>query len=202
MVEAPPELARRIRQAREATHLTQREVATRMGISAPTMHFWETGRQEPSLEKLQRLAAILDIPFEELVGGRSPAGAREIPIYYPGPTAGTHEGAQVAEPRETYRVAAEYAAGVDLVFVLEGDSMSPTFQPGDVVAIHRQPTSAIGEYVLARLGSGETTFKRFGGRTQQGFVLLAANPALDPTIDPHAEILGVYVWLHRRAPGT
>jgi SOS-response transcriptional repressor LexA len=88
-----------------------------------------------------------------------------------------------------------------VVFILEGDSMEPEFRPGDVVAIRRQSTAEPGQYVLARLGDGSQTFKRFGGRTQQGFVLLPLNPTHELVIDPRAEIIGVYRWLRRAAPG-
>jgi len=79
--------------------------------------------------------------------------------------------------------------------------MQPLFLPGDVVAIRRQPTARVGDLVVARLGDGAMTFKRFGGRTEQGLVFLPLNPAVEPIIDLKAEIVGVYRWLHRQAPG-
>lgn len=194
-----PPLAERIRAAREAAGLTQRELAGKMGLSHVTIANWEGGRQEPSLDKIERLAAILGVTTSELGFGRSAPGARVLPLLQPGHLAGRVSDAPPDQPSETITVTSEEARCADAVVILQGDSMEPHFIEGDVVGIRRQSTAAVGDYVVARLPEGDLTFKRFGGKNQQGIILLPSNPDYQPIIEPYAEILGVYRWLRRQA---
>jgi transcriptional regulator with XRE-family HTH domain len=61
-------LARNIRQLREARHLTQAQVATAAGVPRPTLANLETGEANPTLSVLTRVAGALQVSLEELVG--------------------------------------------------------------------------------------------------------------------------------------
>ena len=58
-----------IRQLREKQHLTQLELAERIGVSSKTVSKWETGKGLPDISLLQPLAQALGISLIELVNG-------------------------------------------------------------------------------------------------------------------------------------
>lgn len=53
---------------RKLNHLTQREVASRLGISQPSYIRYEKGTAEPGLENLVKLADIFDVSIDYLLG--------------------------------------------------------------------------------------------------------------------------------------
>jgi transcriptional regulator with XRE-family HTH domain len=63
------ELHERLRSAREATGLTRPEAETRAGLTPRTLERWEGGRSEPGVLGLARLAPILGVTLDVLVGG-------------------------------------------------------------------------------------------------------------------------------------
>lgn len=62
-------IGKRIRQAREAAGLTQRDVAVRADITINTVSEIERGvNDNPGLQTLQSLAEALDVPLSTLLG--------------------------------------------------------------------------------------------------------------------------------------
>ena len=53
---------------RKLNHLTQREVASRLGISQPSYIRDEQGTAEPGLENLVKLADIFEVSTDYLLG--------------------------------------------------------------------------------------------------------------------------------------
>jgi transcriptional regulator with XRE-family HTH domain len=58
----------RLRQIREARHLTLADLAVRTGISKSTLSRLETGQRRPTLELLLQLADAYRVPLDDLVG--------------------------------------------------------------------------------------------------------------------------------------
>lgn len=58
-------LSARIRQERDARHLSQRELANRIGVSESTIRRWESGERTPHPYYRYRLQTILGIPYGE-----------------------------------------------------------------------------------------------------------------------------------------
>lgn len=58
----------RLRQERESNHLTQRDMAERIGITQPSYIRYENGKSEPTLENLVHIAEILDVSIDYLLG--------------------------------------------------------------------------------------------------------------------------------------
>ncbi|WP_038072109.1 ImmA/IrrE family metallo-endopeptidase [Thermus scotoductus] len=57
-----------LKSLREARGLTQEALAARLGVSRQAVHAWETGKATPSLLQGVRLARILGVPVEALLG--------------------------------------------------------------------------------------------------------------------------------------
>lgn len=51
------ELSKRIRQARQAAHLSQQELGQAIGVSDKSISAYEKGRALPSINKLKKIAA-------------------------------------------------------------------------------------------------------------------------------------------------
>lgn len=58
-----------VRQLRESRHLTQAQLAERIGVSSKTVSKWETGKGLPDISLLQPLAQALGISVIELMNG-------------------------------------------------------------------------------------------------------------------------------------
>jgi transcriptional regulator with XRE-family HTH domain len=59
-------LGQRLRELRDRADLSVRELAKRIGISSPFLSDVELGRRFPSEEILGKLAAVLNVPLEDL----------------------------------------------------------------------------------------------------------------------------------------
>ena len=81
---ASANLARNIRQLRDARHLTQAQVARAAGIPRPTLANLESGEANPTLQVLTLVASALQVSLEELVGPPRATGkfykASELPF--------------------------------------------------------------------------------------------------------------------------
>lgn len=55
-----------IKEKRESLGLTQRDLATRMGVSCSTVTKWEKGSSYPPVRQLPLLAAVLGVPIGDL----------------------------------------------------------------------------------------------------------------------------------------
>lgn len=61
-------LPERLRHLRELHNLTQRELATRLGMSEGAVGMWERGQREPSLEMVRQIAKIFNVSADYLLG--------------------------------------------------------------------------------------------------------------------------------------
>lgn len=58
----------RIKQARLAAKLSQKYVALTLGIAAPSVSNWETGKTTPTVENLQQLSSLFGVSVDYLLG--------------------------------------------------------------------------------------------------------------------------------------
>lgn len=57
----------RYAELREAAGLTDYSVAQKAGIAASTLSDWKAGRYKPKVEKLMRIAKVLEVDITELL---------------------------------------------------------------------------------------------------------------------------------------
>jgi transcriptional regulator with XRE-family HTH domain len=69
----------RLRNAREASGMSQKTMANRIGVKSVTVEKWESGKLDPRANRLQMLASLLNVPLLWLM-----AGSQQVPD----PTAG------------------------------------------------------------------------------------------------------------------
>ena len=56
-----------IRALRENSRLTQQQLADKLSVTQRKISYWESGKIEPDLESLWRLADFFDVTIDELV---------------------------------------------------------------------------------------------------------------------------------------
>ena len=72
-------LGLRIKKARLAQGMTQKELADAIGVSRGAVSMWESGANEPTLQMLQALTHILGVRYEILIFGEEEARKR-VPV--------------------------------------------------------------------------------------------------------------------------
>lgn len=60
--------AERLKELRKQAHLTQVELAKRLGIGQSSYADWERGKKNPTQENLIKIANLFDVPVDYLVG--------------------------------------------------------------------------------------------------------------------------------------
>ncbi len=58
----------RLKELRKQAHLTQVELAKRLGIGQSSYADWERGKKKPTQENLVKIAQVLDVTVDYLVG--------------------------------------------------------------------------------------------------------------------------------------
>lgn len=57
-----------VRVMRENSRLTQQQLADKLSVTQRKVSYWESGKIEPDLESLWKLADFFDVTIDELVG--------------------------------------------------------------------------------------------------------------------------------------
>ena len=70
------EFSERLKNLRKQAHLTQVDVAEKLGISQPAYASWERGVKKPTQDNLVKIAQILNVSIDYLVGN-SDKGVKE-----------------------------------------------------------------------------------------------------------------------------
>ena len=65
--------------AMEQAGISMAELARRLGVSAPLVHYWASGQKVPSVRRLPAIAAALDCGIEDLFCTHHTAGRRAAP---------------------------------------------------------------------------------------------------------------------------
>lgn len=68
----------RIKAARKKAGMTQKEIAEKAGTATGTIQQYELGKRQPRLAQLQRIAAALGVPVQELIADWSAVDKEEF----------------------------------------------------------------------------------------------------------------------------
>ncbi|MFM1711830.1 LexA family protein [Aeromonas salmonicida] len=214
----------RISARRRAQKMSQNELAKRIGITRVSISKWESGLNQPKGRYLNDLAAALGVTVDWLLtgSGGSPESSADQPIpgYHNVELAVIPQGTRVpvlsyvqaghwhemCEQATAFDGNVEYVtAGVDVGpcgfgLWLRGNSMLPLFKEGDLIIVDPDEAPQPGDYVVAKNGSNEATFKKYRPRGidengQEVFELVPLNDDY-PTMHSdrqHIQIIGVMV---------
>ncbi|MBL0521667.1 helix-turn-helix domain-containing protein [Aeromonas enteropelogenes] len=214
----------RIKQTRKRLGYSQEILGSRVGVSRVSISQWERGENTPNGRYLNELAAALGVTVDWLLTGEgeasSSSGDQRISGYHNVEPAVIYQGkripilsyVQAGNWREMCEQATAFDGNVEYVSAggeigpygfglwLRGDSMLPQFKEGDLIIVDPDEVPQPGDYVVAKNGSDEATFKKYRPRGidesgQEVFELVPLNDDY-PTMHSdrqHIQIIGVMV---------
>ena len=155
-----------IRYLRTTHGLSQVELGRIAGVSDKAVSSWESGLKIPRMGAIEKMAAYFHITKSSIIdanlGPRAvPAGFEASPDLSTIPLVGQIACGEpiLAEENIEDAVSAPAKWHADFALTCKGDSMAPTIQDGDLVAIRIQPEVETGEIAAVRIGN-EATLKR------------------------------------------
>ena len=198
------EIGRRVRERRRALHMTQDELAERLGYtSKAAISKIETGVNDIAITKIDAFARALlcdpryllglsDIPDQRADELADEIEANEPPESVWIPIVGRVAAGQpmYAEDNiEGYKLLDGKTAMTGRFFALRiaGDSMDPEIKKGSIAIVRSQEDADSGDVVIVQVGGCDATCKRIK-KTDAGLMLLPANPAYEPAFYTWREV--------------
>ncbi|HHQ4541407.1 TPA: LexA family protein [Aeromonas veronii] len=204
----------RIRELRKKHGLTQQKLGELIGVKKSSISQWENDEHSPSGDNLAQLSKVLGVSAHWLATGKgSPELSNVEPAVIPqGNRVPILSYVQAGNWREMCEQATAFDGNVEYVSAggeigpygfglwLRGDSMLPQFKEGDLIIVDPDESPQPGDYVVAKNGSDEATFKKYRPRGidengQEVFELVPLNDDY-PTMHSdrqHIQIIGVMV---------
>ncbi len=65
------DFAHNLKRYREAKGMNKQELGARIGVSDVTVGYWESGRNEPRMGKVEQIAEILEVSVDDLLFGNN-----------------------------------------------------------------------------------------------------------------------------------
>lgn len=185
-------IGKRIAALRRERGYSQDELAEMAMLHRVTLARYETGVLEPGALALSRIADALGVSTDEIL-----CRSEKLPPFIQlvksaVPIVGEIACGQPITAEQNVEGYAELPDGVRADFALrcKGDSMSPTFEQGDLVLIRQQPEVQNGQ--IAAVGiNGEATLKHVY-KQENGITCVSENPAYAPMFFPAGEGITVY----------
>lgn len=172
----------RLKEARKAKNMTQKEVASLIGVNQNTYSYWENGKTKIDDKTLKKLSNIFDVSIDYLLSNAPAKPKKGVRI----PVLGRVQAGIPVEAIEEiidYEEIEEDLAKTGEFFGLQikGDSMSPNILEGDIVIVRQQPDIESGEIGIVLINGQDATVKKVV-KHDTGLSLVAFNPAYPPRI--------------------
>lgn len=177
-------IGQRIKRLREHLKLSQAELAEKCGWEYQSrVGNYETGARKVSVEDAVVLASALSVsPGELLFGAPDNAdfimpGLRPVPVVSYVQAGMFTEAYNINTSGEAEELVYFDGPASDLLFALrvKGDSMEPEFKEGDTIIVDPTVEPHPGEFVVAKNGDNEATFKKYREKSGGGFELVPLN---------------------------
>ena len=174
----------RIKALRLEHGLRQIDLANKIGALQSTISQWETGKVEPDIEALIKIASIFETSIDNVLGEESPrppisSGGTWVPVL--GEVAAGIPIEAVEDIVDYEEIDAALAATGDFFGLrIKGSSMEPRIREGDVVIVRKQGDADTGDTVVVLVNGDRATVKRLKKEADGSMWLLPNNPAYDP----------------------
>lgn len=209
-------ISERLKVAREAVNLTQEQLAVKAGVSQGTIANIEGGvRKNP--RELLAIAKAVGVNPEWLKSGKgsrafvdanvatAQIGARRIPLIdyvQAGVWTAVADSFQPGDA-EDWLLTDLDLSGAAFALQIKGGSMRPDFSPGDRVIIDPDVQPQAGDFVVAKNGEEEATFKKYrargtGADGEVVFELVPLNPDFETMRSDERQIHIVGVMVEHR----
>lgn len=167
----------RILQRRSALQMTQSKLAKKIGVSRVSVSQWERGDTSPKGENLYKLAEALGVSADWLLTGKgdlssfqnvelATLGDHKVPVLSYVQAGAWSEPLEVRdfEGNIEFITTFEDVGPRTFAIWIKGRSMLPLFDEGDLIVCDPDVSPHPGDYVVAKNGSEEVTFKKFRPR--------------------------------------
>jgi repressor LexA len=172
----------KIKKLRQSNNLNQTQFGKKLFVTPGAVSQWEKGLTRPDTERLLQISKEFGVPLDYFNDGTEIIIDKNIlPIRHNAvPIVGTIACGTPIMAEQNIDGYADLPDGVRADFALRcrGDSMTPTFNDGDIVLLRQQPDVENGQ-IAAVLIDGEATLKHVY-HEQGGLLLVADNPAYAP----------------------
>lgn len=151
-----------LKAARKAAHLTQAEVAARVGITQNAYSYWENDKVKIDHESIAKLSKLFGVSSDYLMGISDYSESLPVRI----PVIGTIPAGIPLEAIEDIidyeEIPRSLLLGNKEYFALEvkGDSMWPDYLPGDIVIVRKQPVCNSGDDCVVYVNGYDATLKQ------------------------------------------
>ena len=180
----------RLKEARKNARLTQKEIDSIIGVNQNTYSYWENGKTKVDNVTLKKLAEVLNVSVDFLLGDEAPKydtrlftqlppENRKIPIIGSvrcGPNG------LAFQYLEGYVLVGDEYHGDIVSFRCRGDSMKDLgITDGDIAIVRLQEEIETGELAVVVINGDEGTLKRVR-KFEGGVILEAANQEYEPRV--------------------
>ena len=185
--------------------IDQSYIVTQLGITASTVSDWVKGKKYPRVNAMQALADLLGVTMADLTDENRPGTqAARVPVLGIIPAGIPIEAIQDILDWEELPSAMGRGDREYFALKLQGDSMTPRYEDGDVVIFRKQDTCESGQDCAVMVNGDNATFKRVR-LTDSGLTLQPLNPQYDPRFFTANEVeqlpvrvIGVAVEVRRK----
>lgn len=179
----------RLKQLRKSKGYLQQDMANRIGITKSAYGYYEQGKTTPDIVTAQKIADILDVTVDFLLGNQEKTSNPTNII----PVLGTVQAGipldaieEILDYEELHPSMVEHGEEY-FALQVKGDSMLPRMRDGDVVIVRKQADVAHDDIAIVLVNGSEATIKRIV-KSEAGIMLVANNPAYEPRFYSNKEI--------------
>lgn len=196
-----------IMKIRKQAGLSQAAFGKLFGAAQNTVCNWENGKREPDNVTLRRIAEHFRVTIDYVLGKTEETqmprqAAVRVPVLSHVPAGIPIEA--IDEILDWEEIPAEWAEGDREYFatIVQGDSMYPKYQEGDVIIVRKQTTCESGQDCVVYVNGYDATLKKVYLLDDGGIRLQPINPAYNPRTyydgDVPIMIAGVVVEIRRK----
>jgi repressor LexA len=188
-----------LRRIRFDRHMTQEEFADLLGTTKQNISRYESGAVSPKISTAEVMAEKLGISLSELNGSEDatpplPTSIRPISDMHRQkvPLIGRVAAGQPIMAETDYETFVDSPVDCDAALEIEGESMVPTYMPGDIIYIKHQPTVRDGQVAVVLLDDSATLKHVY--RDKDGLTLLSDNRDYPPirVTDAEYDYVAIY----------
>lgn len=199
----------RLRKARNAFGISQKDLAKRLFISQQAYAKYETGASTPNPETLAAIAKEINVSVDYLLGQTpnpvvKPAStAVRINVYGSVPAGIPVEAIEDIVDWEEIPSSMTTGGQEYIGLRVRGDSMYPKYMDGDTLIIRLQPDCESGQDAVVYINGYDATLKKVI-KKQDCIILQPLNPSYEPRVcsyndeDEPVKILGIVVEIRRK----
>ena len=183
-------LCDQMRRYRKQCGYSQKDLASQLFVTQQAVGKWERGEATPNPETVLKIAKILGITTDQLLGDTAtPAstGGTWVPVL--GDVAAGIPIEAVENIVDYEEIDSSMAStGEFFGLRIKGSSMEPRIRDGDVVIVRRQEDAETSDTAVILVNGDSATVKRIKKDPDGSLWLLPNNPAYDPQHYSPAEI--------------